>query len=155
MYKSKTIVIAVIAFFSLQQSFGLEHIYNYEGVTSQSTEMVAYACDVDAFPFQGNQLYLNVKTKATNANYVAIAEDDAVMWQIGTPGAGDENFFWFDVKINENVNAVAQIDLQFNGRTSKLSFALFQNIKIGKMAHELLLCFFITYGAFPESNINS
>ena len=122
MYKSKTIVIAVIAFFfSLQQSFGLEHIYNYEGVTSQSTEMAAYACDVDAFPFQGNQLYLNVKTKATNANYVAIAEDDAVMWQIGTPGAGDENFFWFDVKINENVNAVAQIDLQFNGRTSNIS----------------------------------
>ncbi len=36
-----------------------------------------------------------------------------------------------------------------------LSFALFQNAKIDKMAYRLLLEFFITFGAFSESGINS
>jgi fibronectin type 3 domain-containing protein len=93
-------------------------IYNFEGITQSDTEYNAFACDVDTFPFDGSSDNVNLKTEATDQQYIDISANDTNEWSTADAGFLDEIFLWVEMKINEAPEDVNQIDLTFNGNTS-------------------------------------
>lgn len=106
---------------------GLNTIYNYADVTIATDDNFAYLCDVDVFPFQGKNYYRNSIIEATDSQYTAIAARDELAWQIPNPGLGDEILMWFEMFIEEDIAAIAQIDLAFigNAATSETCLKIF------------------------------
>jgi len=94
-----------------------ETIYNYQGVTTATDDIFAYACDVDTFPFGGNIGNRNSKVEATDAQYTAIAQNDSSRWETVEPGTSDEILLWLDMNIKEDINNIQRVDLTFVGHS--------------------------------------
>jgi len=75
----------------------------------------ASADDVDVFPFAGVTANRNTHNEATDAQYSSIASSNNTRWASADPGAGDEIFLWIEMKINEGITSISQIDLTFEG----------------------------------------
>jgi len=98
-----------------------EVIYNYQGVTTATNDLFAYACDVDYFPFGGNASNLNSKVEATDLEYGYIDSTFGGRWITADPDSGDEIFLWLDMEIEEDISDIEQIDLTFIGYTEASS----------------------------------
>jgi hypothetical protein len=91
--------------------------YNFVGVTTTTTGYNAYACDVDVFPFAGSTANRNSMVEATDAQYVNISANNTAEWMTVDPGLSDEIFLWVEMKINEPVVDITNINLTFNGNS--------------------------------------
>ncbi len=96
-------------------------VYNFVGITQSNTEYNAFACDVDAFPFEGSSDNVNLKTEANDLEYVNISANNTAEWATADAGFLDEIFLWVEMKINELPGNINRIDLTFNGNTSNTS----------------------------------
>jgi len=105
-------------------------IYTYEDVTTQTDDVLAYACDVDVFPFGGVMSNRNSMVEAADSEYAAIAINDTSRWETFDPGDDDEILLWLDMKVEEDINSIRQIDLTFVGSTA--GFTTTHNIYVMK-----------------------
>lgn len=79
-------------------------------------EICAHASDVDRFPYQ-NAWNRNTFVQATAPQYLNISADNTAEWETADPDVGDEIFVQFDMIMTEEITAIMQIDLTFNGNT--------------------------------------
>ena len=100
--------------------------YNFVGVTQSTVGYNAYACDVDVFPFGGSTANRNSMVEATNTEYVSISANNTAEWMTVDPGLSDEIFLWVEMKINEPVGDITNINLTFNGNSDGSTSSTFK-----------------------------
>jgi len=64
--------------------------------------------------------------EATDAQYVNISANNTAEWMTVDPGLSDEIFLWVEMKINEPVGDITNINLTFNGNSDGSTSSTFK-----------------------------
>ncbi|MCL4296682.1 MAG: DUF11 domain-containing protein [Anaerolineae bacterium] len=118
-WKFLSLVLLTLLLFLVPAARAATTVYNFVGVTPatcSSNGICAHESDVDTFPY-GSAFDQNDFTEPNSTEYGNIADPGTNDWVTDDPDFGDEIFVQFDMRINEAVTSIIQIDLTFTGYT--------------------------------------